>query len=305
MVRSFPSWLLSLTHALQGPQPVAPAPPAHSTDVVFLTFTRFDLVSAFAYAYYPICRPILATWASIPSQDTAIQQRALTVAVPTEQVVDSVPIQRPILLLTWVPVSVDVDVSISVGDLEAAVVELDSASCDDGLSTIISERVEEEDSVSVHGLEAEAADAVTEVTVYGTFTSLSVSLSFLLINVFSLKALIASLRLPQHTPPTSSSSTSPPPTSSPPSHTHTIPSASPSSRPLHSSPIMRPSFSSATTTPSPSLFPASDPSTRFRRSGQRCSSRGSSLRLPSMTPLLLASWRQRLRSWTRPLRTTT
>ena len=185
-----------LTNTLQGPQPVAPATPAYPADVVFLTFTRFDLLSAFAYAYYPICRPILATWASIPSQDTAIQQCALTVAVPTEQVAYDIPIQRPTLLLTWIPASVDVDVSTSVGDLEATIVELYNASCYDGLSAIISEWVEDEDSVSVHGLEVEAADAVTEVTVYGAFTCLSVSLSSILINVFSLKALIASRRLP-------------------------------------------------------------------------------------------------------------
>ena len=177
MVCSFPSSSFLLTHALQGPQPVAPASSAYPNDVVFLTFTRFDILSAFAYAYYPICRPIVATWDSIPSQEIAVQQRALTVAVPTEQVVDSVPIQRPTLLLTWVPVSVDVDVSTTVGDVEATIVELDNASCDDGLSAITSEWVEDEDSVSVHGLEDEAADAVTEVTVYGAFTSLSVSLS--------------------------------------------------------------------------------------------------------------------------------
>ena len=123
MVCSFPSSSFLLTHALQGPQPVAPASSAYPTDVVFLTFTRFDLLSAFAYAYYPICRPILATWSSIPSQDTTVEQHALTVAVPTEQVVYGIPIQRPTLILTWIPASVDVDVSTSVGDLEATIVE--------------------------------------------------------------------------------------------------------------------------------------------------------------------------------------
>ena len=176
---------LFLTHQCrhpQGPHLVAPASPAYPTDVGFLNFTYSDLLSAFAYVYYPIRLPIVATSALVHDQEVVVQQRdkgaltidALTIDAPTERFVDEVSIQRP-ALLTWIPASIASDDSATVRDLEATIEELDPTSSDDG-STMTTPKCIEDYRTSAVVQIAEVAVAVEcdEIIAYGAFTSFSV-----------------------------------------------------------------------------------------------------------------------------------
>ena len=250
---------LFLTHQRlhpQGPHRLSPASPAYPTDVVFLNFTSSDLLSAFAYAYYPIRLPIVAASTLVADQEAVFQQcddNAVTIAVPSERPVDEVSTQRPTLLLTWILASIAVDDSATVGELEATIEELDLASSDDDL-VLATPKFIEDCSTSTVAQVAEVAVAVEcdEIMVYGAFTSFSVFPS----SLPTIKVL-ARMSIPlRFRAPTSSATLLS--TSLPPTHTHTTPSSALSRLSSSHSAFKRSPSSATITRSSRSPFPTHD-----------------------------------------------